>query len=187
MSEILLKDGRRLVIQPACTQDAQALLDFLETVTGETEMLAAGPGEMGLGLPEEEAFIERVASTPNAVLLQGSAEGEVVSVASLEPGARPRARHTAELGISVKKAFWGQGVGAAMMEALLNWATENSSLSHIHLGLRVDNKTAFRLYRRYGFTACGIRRKFLRVGQRYYDELLMEKILEGPLGEPNSQ
>ncbi len=173
-----LKNGEVLAVQPAVAQDAAELLAYLEQVTAETDMLAAGPGEMGLTLADEEGFIAAMAAQPHSVLLCGRVQGEVVAVASLAGGGRPRTAHTAELGISVKKALWGQGVGSAMMQALCDYADACPGLLHLHLAMRVDNKPAFRLYRRFGFSACGIRRKFLHIHGEFYDELLMERVRE---------
>ncbi len=171
-----LKNGVELAVCEAAPPDAPALLAYLEQVTAETDMLAAGPGEMGLTLQDEENFIRAMAAAEHSVLLCGKAGDEVVAVASLAAGGRPRIHHTAELGISVKKAYWGQGVGSAMMHTLLAYADSCPGLLHIHLAVRVDNKPAFALYRRFGFVACGIRRGFLKIGDEYYDELLMERV-----------
>ena len=177
MQDIRLKNGERLEIAEARAEDAEELLAHLETVTAETDMLAAGPGEMGLSLADEKAFIRAMAMAEHSVLLCGRVKGELAVVASLEGAARPRCRHNAELGISVKKAFWGLGAGRAMMEALLDWAQSRPGLRCIQLGMRVDNKPAFALYRKLGFTACGLRRNYLKIGKHYYDELLMERLL----------
>ncbi|MDL2253563.1 GNAT family N-acetyltransferase [Ruminococcaceae bacterium OttesenSCG-928-I18] len=177
MRERVLKDGKVLSIDRAWPAEALAMIEYLETVTGETEMLAAGQGEMGLTLQGEEAYIEGMAEADNSALLRGMVEGEIVSVASLDGGGRPRIRHTAELGISVRKAFWGLGVGDAMMAALLDDAEECGVLHSIYLGVRADNRTAFKLYQKHGFRACGLRRDYLHIGSAYQDELLMELLL----------
>ena len=174
MKEVTLTDGTRLVIENAWPAEALALIEYLEIVTGETDMLAAGRGEMNLTLEGEGIYIEGMAASENSVLLCGKVEGEVVSIASLDGGLRPRIRHTAELGMSVRKAFWGRGVGSAMMEALLEFAQESRVLQYIHLGVRADNRAAFHLYRKFGFRACGLRKGFLKIGAEAHDEILME-------------
>jgi hypothetical protein len=43
-----LKNGRILVIREATGKDVQAVLDYLEGISGESEFLTFGPGEFEL-------------------------------------------------------------------------------------------------------------------------------------------
>ena len=52
------------------------------------------------------------------------ADGEIIGTASLTRKHK-RMRHRGELGICVKRAWWGSGAAPALMEAILAFAREN--------------------------------------------------------------
>jgi hypothetical protein len=52
-----LKNGRVLLIREVAVEDARALLDYVERISGESDFLSFGPGEFELTESEEEEFI----------------------------------------------------------------------------------------------------------------------------------
>jgi [ribosomal protein S18]-alanine N-acetyltransferase len=63
------------------------------------------------------------------------------------------------LTLAVAADHWGQGIGTALLRALLAEA-ERRRCTQVFLEVRVDNERAQRLYRRYGFTEIGIRKGY---------------------------
>jgi ribosomal-protein-alanine N-acetyltransferase len=63
------------------------------------------------------------------------------------------------LTMAVATAHWGQGIGSALLGALLAEAAERGC-TEIFLEVRVDNPRAQQLYRRHGFTDAGLRRGY---------------------------
>jgi [ribosomal protein S18]-alanine N-acetyltransferase len=63
------------------------------------------------------------------------------------------------LTLAVATRRWGQGVGSALLEALLAEA-KRRSCTEVFLEVRTDNTRAQRLYRRYGFSQIGIRKGY---------------------------
>ncbi len=61
--------------------------------------------------------------------------------------------------IGVRTDRWGQGLGTRLLEALLREAARRGN-DEIVLEVRADNDRAQRLYRRYGFDAVGLRRRY---------------------------
>ncbi|MFC1975011.1 hypothetical protein ACFLXQ_01275 [Chloroflexota bacterium] len=55
-----LKNNRLLLIREAVVNDARAVLDYVQSVSGESDFLSFGPNEFELTEPEEEAFIGNV-------------------------------------------------------------------------------------------------------------------------------
>lgn len=53
-----------LHIQRADVDDAAELMDFVQTVDGETEFLLREPGEFSLSLDEERNYIEEILHNP---------------------------------------------------------------------------------------------------------------------------
>ena len=80
--------------------------------------------------------------------------------------------HRAELGLSVKKAYWNQGVGSALMRRLIQYAEENG-IELLSLEVRSDNIRAVRLYESFGFQRIGTSPAYFKIDGRYADFELM--------------
>lgn len=94
-------------------------------------------------------------------------DGRVVGYAGLlaqPPGAAHRggrepAGQADVLTMAVATAHWGQGIGSALLTALLDEAARRGC-PEVFLEVRADNPRAQRLYRRHGFTEAGLRRGY---------------------------
>ena len=96
--------------------DAPGLLAYLEGIAGETDFLTFGPGELGMTLDQEVAFLKSLADPASlkGMMVKAVVAGEMVGNALLSRSPRPRIRHVAELGLSVRQGFWGVGLGSAL-------------------------------------------------------------------------
>lgn len=147
------------------------MLAFLNRVGEESDNLLFGAGDFPFTDAQEADYIASRQSGPSCLLL-ALADGALVSVGSLEAPPRKRLAHTAELALSVSKSHWGQGVGTAMMTALIGHARAQG-LSLLHLGVRADNERAIRLYQRFGFVKSGLLPGFIKVEGICHDEITM--------------
>lgn len=160
-------------IRRAQETDAERCLSYLSRVGGESDFLSFGEGEFDKSLDDERAIISRIKDSDNGIFIIAEVEQEIVGMLTFEGGSRPRTRHAGEFGISIAKAFWGNGLGREMIEALIEWAEANPVIRKLNLRVRVDNERAIRLYRSLGFVEEGVITRDLLVGGRLYDNLLM--------------
>jgi RimJ/RimL family protein N-acetyltransferase len=174
MKSVMLKNGELVTIREASKSDAASLLAYLETVCSETNNLTFGPGEMSLTVEQETAFLEGMAEKPGAIFLTAlNEQDELVGTIHFVAGNLPRTKHAGEFGMSVVKAHWGKGLGAALLDVLLEWVRENKSIRKVNLKVRADNTNAIRLYRKKGFVDEGrIAREYLIDGE-FHDVLCM--------------
>jgi putative acetyltransferase len=95
----------------------------------------------------------------------GNAEGQVIAHGSLWRECAPRLAHGASLGMAVQREWQGQGVGSALLQAMLDLADNWLGLHRVELTVFTDNAAALALYRKYGFVeeAC-LRAYALRAG-----------------------
>lgn len=81
--------------------------------------------------------------------------GKIVGTASVDPiGRRFKNRHRCELGISILRAYWGRGIGRALMEACLECARQ-MGYGQAELEVVADNASTIGLYRSLGFVEFG--------------------------------
>jgi RimJ/RimL family protein N-acetyltransferase len=163
-----LPDERVLLIREATTEDAGALLNYLAVIGGESDFLSFGPDEFEITAEQEEDILHRYRIADNRLYIIGLVNGEVVSVLTFDGGHRPRTRHTGEFGVSVRKPYWGLGIGSAMIDALIAWARNTQTIRKVNLRVRTDNHRAVRLYLGKGFVVEGtISREMFLNGQYY--------------------
>ena len=172
-----LKNGLPLLIREAEAEDAKALITHVNSVGGESDYLTLGPGEFELTEREEAEFLRKCRASENQVYLLALVGDDIIGVLNFSAGHRPRVRHSGELGMSVRKAYWGQGVGSKLLDTLLGWARQTRIIKKINLRVRADNHRAILLYERKGFVREGTIHKEIFLDGVYYDLKWMGLIL----------
>jgi len=109
-------------------------------------------------------------------LLVAEIEGEVVGVIGLHTSSRPRVNHKAEVGMMVRDDWKGKGVGAALMQAVIELADKWLNLTRIELTVFTDNESAIALYRKFGIEIEGTLRKYAFRDGEFVDAFAMARI-----------
>jgi putative acetyltransferase len=130
-------------------------------------------GIMSERVADSEAFIRALG--PNDHMLVAESEGSVVGCVGLNVSPGVRVRHTASLGIMVQKKHQGQGIGKALMEAVLDLADNWLMLKRVELSVFVDNERAIALYRKMNFVVEGTKKYAAARNGIYADEYLMAR------------
>ena len=100
----------------------------------------------------------------------------VVGMLGLHVPQAPRRSHTASFGMAVHDDFQGQGIGSALMQAMLDLADNWLGLERLELFVYTDNQVAIHLYEKFGFQIEGTARGYaLRAGQ-YVDAYMMARL-----------
>jgi RimJ/RimL family protein N-acetyltransferase len=172
-SEHRLKDGRVLVIREVRVEDAPAVLDHVHVVSAESAFLTFGADEFEFTEAEERAFIADSHKADNRLFILGAIDGSVVALLSFGGGRRRRIRHAGEFGLSVRRACWGLGIGALMLDALIAWARGTKIVTKINLRVRTDNHRAIALYERKGFVSEGTISREMLIDGEYFDNHVM--------------
>ena len=168
-----LNNGRVLLIREATSEDARAVLEYVENSSGESDFLSFGPGEFDLTETEEAQVLRTYHDSDNQFYILGLIDMTIVASLSFSGGRRPRNRHSGEFGMSVQKAYWGRGIGSLMLDTLIDWAKKTRIVKKINLRVRTDNHRAIALYARKGFVNEGTIRKAVFVDDRYFDHHCM--------------
>jgi RimJ/RimL family protein N-acetyltransferase len=172
-SEVQLREGRVAVIREAVPDDAAGLLRYLDELTGETDFLAMGRGELNWPEEKERQYIEDHLRADNKLLLVAEIDGRFAGLVGFTGDDRPRLRHTGEFGITISRLHWGLGLGTALIQAMIAWARASGVVRKIGMRVRADNERALRLYDRFGFVREGVITRQFAVAGRFYDAYLM--------------
>ena len=81
------------------------------------------------------------------------------------------------MGTWLRRDFRGRGIGRLLAEESFKFAR---SVGYMKIVIQVlaDNESALRFYRRLGFQDIGIARQHVRLGDKFHDEVYLEKLLE---------
>ena len=174
---MIMKNGMELSISKAVKDDARLLIEYLNTVGGESDNLLFGKNEFHMSVEDEEKYIENISDSIDTALFVGKINGVVVCVGSISSPNRERISHQSDIAISVKKVYWNIGVGTELMKTLIDFAKTNGKTEIVHLGVKADNLNAIKLYKKFGFEEIGIYKKFFKIDGLFYDEVLMNLYL----------
>jgi RimJ/RimL family protein N-acetyltransferase len=172
------RNGQPVTIRTAQPEDAAALLAYIRPVAEETEFFIFEPDEFPKTDDEERKWIQDHLDHPQQIVALAEAGGTIIGNVSFENGPCRRIAHRGSLGIAVVKEWRGQGVGTALLETLLKWATTEPLIEKVCLEVFTTNVSAIRLYRKLGFVEEGLRLKDIKFGPgRYVDTLAMYKFV----------
>ena len=135
---------------------------------------------MTAGLPyfSREQARQMLANPPESFYaLAAVVDGRVVGSCSLRLGAR-RQRHLGQIGISVRDDYAGQGIGSALMAAVIDLAENWLGLTRLELQVYTDNARAIQLYEKFGFQIEGTMRRQALSDGAYVDAHFMARIKE---------
>lgn len=172
-----LKNDTEIYICKAEKKDAKDIIEYLNIIGGESDNLLFGQDGFTMSVENEEKYIENVNSSETSVMLIGKMDNEIACVGSLSAPTKERISHQCDIAVSVKKKFWNLGVGTKLMNELINFAKQSNKIEILHLGVKSDNTTAIRLYKKMGFEEIGVYKKFFKINGEYSDEILMNLYL----------
>ena len=158
-----------VIYREAEPSDAGKFLEYCKIVGRETDNLTFGAEGLPLSISQEADYIRKYAGNPNSVMIVAFDEGELIGtgVVSVVSG-RPRFAHRREIAISVRKDYWGKGIGTGIMNVLMDFC-KKSDAKVIELEVRSDNEKAIALYKKFGFEKIGTYKKFFCIDGEYYD------------------
>jgi RimJ/RimL family protein N-acetyltransferase len=179
MQEFYAKSGKKIVVRDLSPDDVDALYAYITEIGMEDTFIEINP--KSLVTYEEEAkyvsdCLEKIEKKKLLVLL-AFFEDELIGNVNVEVQLR-RKQHVGTLGILVKKAYRGDGIGKKLMELAINEAEEKLNLTQITLGCYANNSVGLALYKKLGFTEYGRLPKGVYRQGNYVDEVLFHKDLK---------
>lgn len=156
--------------------DAENLVMYLNEVAGETDFLTFGENEFFNSVEEERRFIEKLMQSKQGVMLVAkNSAGNIIGSAACLSNERKH-QHVFTMALTVKKAFWSQGVGKGFITKM---EQESAKLGceKIMLYVYAQNKRAIRLYESLGYEREAILKRDAKIGKEYVDSWVMVKFV----------
>lgn len=149
--------ARKLVIELATADDARPLLDIFRACLSEGRWFVSHADE----LPPDDAWLKRMiddlASRSKGVALVARLDKVLVGGLTIRRGDLARTAHVGRLEMFLSPEARGLGVGKALLDAGITWATEHPTVRKLSLSVFDDNAAGVRLYEGRGFGVEGRR------------------------------
>jgi RimJ/RimL family protein N-acetyltransferase len=151
--------GVSLVIRLARIADAPGLAQAEREIAAEPGLLVSQPGEI-----PESAYVQKIESLASTgCYIVAEHQGQVAGHAYLDPMGLQAISHVFRLTVVVHRNHQGRGIGRALVEHLLDWASRDSRVGKVELLVRATNHRALALYRKLGFEEEGRLRNRVRL------------------------
>lgn len=183
---VTLRDGREVVVREGVPGDAAAVLAYMNRCLPDfSPYVATAADEFTVTEDYEREWLQTQQRTVGAYVVLAFAGDQVVGLlnCAVNPN-RSRLAHIGQIGMSSDKAYWGSGLGSAMMKRMVQWAEASPALGMLQLQVYADNERAMRLYKGHGFVTAGTipgRTRFADGSTR--DDVIMYRRVDGTLSE----
>ena len=139
--------------------------------------LKTDPIAFGSSYEEEENFTEAKWQRRMANALFALSDDKPVGTITYLFDNKVKTKHIARIfGVYVDPNYRGCGIGKKLLERALELIQENKNVVKIQLMVNQKQNAAVALYKNMGFIVVGQLKKEIKVGDEFYDELVMEKM-----------
>ena len=161
-----------IAIRKARINDATLLSNAEKKWSIKPGYLVSQPDEL-----KEENFrqkIEELNLNDHGLYVVAETLTSVVGHALLEPMRLKALQHIVRLTIVVHKGYEEKGIGSQLMDYLITWFNQTSSIEKIEINVRATNIRAIKLYESKGFKQEGLLVKRIKTTSgNFIDEILM--------------
>jgi len=140
-------------VRPAEATDAAKLLALLGQLASESNTFTVDDGIETVSEADECQQIEQITRTTTNVIFVAVLGSRLIGVGTVQAGEDVGVTQ-GEVGVAVLKEFWGMGLGTALIEDIIDWAKNYSTLERLVLTVQIRNTRAANLYKHVGFEAC---------------------------------
>jgi L-phenylalanine/L-methionine N-acetyltransferase len=162
--------SEKITVRAALPEDADAIFAI-------ASLPKVRHGTLQMPYQSRDVWRERLSKSEEGHhRLVAEVDGQVLGLAGLHVVVTPRRRNVGEIGMMVHDDFQGQGIGRALLDAMLDLADNWLDLHRIELQVYTDNAPAIHLYESHGFVIEGTHRKFAFRDGEYVDAYFMARL-----------
>lgn len=157
--------------------DVNKLLEFVFQLDNESDYLLYEPDERKTYLNITKNLFTRIINNKkSAIFIAEDDKLNIVGFICGEVSNLKRISHVMRVNIGVLKKYRRVGVAKKLAEALILYAT-NLGISRAEVTVIKNNQISLDLCKMFGFEIEGIKKSSLKIGDKYYDEYCLAKIL----------
>ena len=109
------------------------------------------------------------------VLIAVNKKDEIVGHIDLKSPHQSYTHHRAVMGMGVHRDYRKKGLGHLLIESIVSWAKQKTTIERIDLWVLSENSQAIRLYERSGFQKIGTVEDMFRIDGDSHDYIMMTK------------
>ncbi|KAA8678447.1 GNAT family N-acetyltransferase [Vibrio gigantis] len=164
-----------LKIRAVAIDDAQGIIDVLNPIIIEARYTIL---DQTFTVNEEKAFIESFPERGVFSVAVNETTNQLLGFQNVEPFASYTKAfdHVGIIGTYVDANSRGQGVAKQLFDYTFK-AAEAKGYEKLFAYVRADNERALAVYLKQGFEIVGTAKKHGKIGDQYFDEILIEKFL----------
>lgn len=172
-----LKDGRICTIREIEVKDTEETLEYLKTVSGESDFLNSYPEEIRISTEEEAKIIKGFNESDDTLMLVVELDGRLIANGTITRFRRKKMHHRGNVALAVLKEFWNKRIGTKVLQCLEDYA-KKLGLSQLELDYYSGNERGRLLYDKLGFIQVGETPNafILKDGTRYSDIKMVKSI-----------
>jgi ribosomal protein S18 acetylase RimI-like enzyme len=179
---LLTKAGSEAALRPVRFEDTDELLALekaiIEAGIGVVQGLDDLPGSAKEFRELLVPWVTGNLAGDDGLKLVAVLHNQIVGTGAIERLKPKGVRHVAQLSVGVHPNAQGIGLGRAIMNELIAWASR-SDIARIDLATLVDNVRAVKLYKSLGFLIEGIRRDYVQDAEGgLHDDYIMALFLK---------
>lgn len=176
--EIELKDGTKCILRSPDEQDAEQMIEYLKITSEETYFMVRYREEINITIDEEIDLLKKSLDSDKEIMIAAFINNELAGNANIRCVKNHiKLRHRASFGISIKRKFWNNGIGNALMREAIRQAKQ-IGYEQIELGVFSDNDKAHTLYKKHGFEVWGSTKNAYKLKDgTYRDEIMMGRTI----------
>ena len=153
-------------------EDALQYNNYLQSVLSETDYLTSVRGTFRSTVDQTKEIIEKQLINNRYINLVAINDQEIIGNLTLSANPKQKEYHVASFGISVRKAYYQQGIASALLARGIEEARA-IQVKRIELEVVEENIPAIQLYQKFGFIKEGIRNKAFYINGKYHNLFYM--------------
>jgi RimJ/RimL family protein N-acetyltransferase len=176
VQKFIAGNSAEIELRPAEPGDSCEIIDTIRSNALERSYVLME--QYGSGEESEKDFIGGLDREKNLLIVAVSGGDVIGCLAALQAdgGRRDETAHILHIGLHLRDAFRGLGIGSKMLVYAMKWAKERR-FRRIEASIFTTNRRSLALFKKAGFREEGVRRRRIRIGKDYIDEVLMGKVL----------
>lgn len=169
---IKTKTGLEVLLRSPRADEAAEFLAAMKEIMAQSPYVLSEPDEFNPTVEEQAKLLASYAVHPDRLWIAPMIDGKFAGGMDFRAGSKRLNSHHGSLGISIASSLRGQGVGRAVMEALIEWAYENPRIETLRLQVFPRNLAAMNLYRSLGFVEEGRELRAIKFADGTYEDLV---------------